>query len=540
MKIIIADDEAIVRIGLKSIINWEENGFEIVGEASDGNQALDLILSQKPDIAIIDMKMPLMDGLDLMHRLIELKKSTKILVLSSHDDFYLVKEAMKLGAEDYLLKLEIEPDNLIDILKKIANKIEEEHKSAGRELNIDKNIVKNMNVMRKNFLRDVIGNFYTNEKDLMDSMNFLNLKFDSGFMYCFMIKIGELYRFEDVLDGEIAILNYSIINTSEEIVNDLFNGYCFEGKTGEFFILASSKKSQECQFSEHQLMSLAKRLKEMLLIYLNITATIGIGIGTGGIKGVNEAYNLALGAIRYRFFKEDNGIILWKDVKSSEFQKDDYSILNIREELHKALLLHQKKELKIIFNGILDNLHEMNLSRNVISNLMIELFIMINEFFESYGVSVRKIMKNSYHSYQQLVNIESIGDAKKWVIQIKEDLIEYIKKEDAILYPRIISRIKNYIEKHFDEELSLKEVADAVSLNPSYLSTILKTYTDMSYSVYVAQVRVGKAKKLLKTTDYKVYEVGEKVGYTNVYYFNRIFKKIEGLSPGEYKKRAYK
>ena len=278
----------------------------------------------------------------------------------------------------------------------------------------------------------------------------------------------------------------------------------------------------------------------MLLIYLNITATIGIGIGIGGIKGVNEAYNLALVAIRYRFFKADNGIILWKDVKSSEFQKDDYSILNIREELHKALFLHQKKELKIIFNGILDNLHEMNLSRNVISNLMIELFIMINEFFESYGVGVREIMKNSYHSYQQLVNIESIGDAKKWVTQIKEDLIEYIKREDAILYPRIISRIKNYIEKHFDEELSLKEVADAVSLNPSYLSTILKTYTDMSYSVYVAQVRVGKAKKLLETTDYKVYEVGEKVGYTNIYYFNRIFKKIAGLSPGEYKKRAYK
>ena len=540
MKVIIADDEAIVRIGLKSIINWEKNGFEIVGEASDGNQALDLILSQKPDIAIIDMKMPLMDGLALMRRLIELKKSPKILVLSSHDDFYLVKEAMKLGAEDYLLKLEIEPENLIHILKKIANKIEEEHKMAGLELNIDKNIVKNLNVMRKNFLRDVIGNFYTNEKDLMDSMDFLNIKFNSRFIYCFMIKIGELYRFEDVLDREIGILNYSIINTSEEIVNDLFNGYCFEGKTGEFFILASSKQSQESQFSERRLVGLATRLKEMLLIYLNITATIGIGIGASGIKGVNEAYNLALGAIRYRFFKDDNGIILWKDVKSSEFQKDDYSILNIREELHKALSLHQKKELKLIFNGILDNLHEMNLSRNVICNLMIELFIMINEFFESYGVSIRKIMKNSYHSYQQLVNIESIGDAKKWVILIKEDLIEYIKREDAILYPRIISRIKNYIEKHFDEELSLKEVADAVSLNPSYLSTILKTYTDMSYSVYVAQVRVGKAKKLLETTDDKVYEVGEKVGYTNIYYFNRIFKKIAGLSPGEYKKRAYK
>jgi len=540
LKVIIADDEAIVRIGLKSIINWEKNGFEIVGEASDGNQALDLILSQKPDIAIIDMKMPLMDGLALMRRLIELKKSPKILVLSSHDDFYLVKEAMKLGAEDYLLKLEIEPENLIHILKKIANKIEEEHKMAGLELNIDKNIVKNLNVMRKNFLRDVIGNFYTNEKDLMDSMDFLNIKFNSRFIYCFMIKIGELYRFEDVLDREIGILNYSIINTSEEIVNDLFNGYCFEGKTGEFFILASSKQSQESQFSERRLVGLATRLKEMLLIYLNITATIGIGIGASGIKGVNEAYNLALGAIRYRFFKDDNGIILWKDVKSSEFQKDDYSILNIREELHKALSLHQKKELKLIFNGILDNLHEMNLSRNVICNLMIELFIMINEFFESYGVSIRKIMKNSYHSYQQLVNIESIGDAKKWVILIKEDLIEYIKREDAILYPRIISRIKNYIEKHFDEELSLKEVADAVSLNPSYLSTILKTYTDMSYSVYVAQVRVGKAKKLLETTDDKVYEVGEKVGYTNIYYFNRIFKKIAGLSPGEYKKRAYK
>lgn len=537
MKVIIVDDDSLVRIGLKSIINWKENGFELVGEASDGSKALDLVLAYNPDIIITDIKMPVMDGLELMRKLAEMKNGAKILVLSSYDDFHLVKEAMKLGAEDYLLKLEIEPEALINILIKIACTIEEERQKEDEQVSRENQLLKNINVMRRNFLRDVVNHFYADERDLKESMDFLNIRLNTEYIYCIMIKIGELYRFEDTPDEKLHVLNFSIINIVEEIVNDIFNGYCFEGKTGEFFLLASGKKEQNGAVGEQKLVDLGKRLRDMLEQYLNITATIGIGEGKGGTKGIRDAYNQAVNAVRCRFFDGNEGVILWKDIKPNVFQTEKISILNMKERLHNALSFQQKQELDAVFKSIQEDLSELPLSKNAICNMTLELFYMLSEFFELYQINMNEIMSKSYRSYEQLVHMASVDETRKWIQEVMEDLVSYIEKEEKTGYSRIISRAKKYVENHFNEDISLKEAADEVNLNPSYFSTLLKKYTGLSYSEYLIQVRVEKAKGLLAKSDYKVYEVGEKVGYQNIYYFNRIFKKVTGLSPGEYKKK---
>lgn len=535
IKVIIADDDSLVRIGLKSIINWEENGFELAGEASDGSKALDLVARLNPDIIITDIKMPVMDGIELIRKLSELKRKPRILALSSYNEFQLVKEAMRLGAEDYLLKLEINPESLIDTLKRIAHDIEEDQQDAAERFNIDHQIHKNLNMMRRNFLRDVLGNFYTSQEDLKESMEFLKISLNSDYIYCFLIKVGELYRFEDVPEDELYLLNFSIINISEEIADDLFNAYCFEMKTGEFFLVASGKKYPDSPVGKRELIALGERLKDMLQLYLNITVTIGIGEGKGGVKGIRDSYDRALGAVKTRFFKENDRVILWNDVKSSTFLNEDYSIIGMRDRLHSAMSLHSKAELEGIFKTVQKYLSELPLSKNAICNIMLELFYMINEFFELYQINAREVMKKSFNTYQQLVHMENISDARKWINEVLEDMTGYIGREDEVSYKRIIASSLGYIKSHFTEDISLREVADRVNLNPSYFSTILKKYTGMSYSEHITQARIDKAKSLLLKSDYKVYEIGERVGYQNVYYFDKIFKKVTGLSPSEYK-----
>ncbi|WP_198543803.1 response regulator transcription factor [Petroclostridium xylanilyticum] len=534
MKILIVDDEAVVRVGLKSMINWEENGFELIGEASDGKKALEIIYDTHPDIVITDIRMPVMDGIELMRQIMLLTKSPKVIALSSYDDFQLVKEAMKLGAEDYILKLEMEPEHLIRILEKVRARIKEENENEDKKMSFDRHVRKNLHVMRRNFLRDILSGFYTDEEELRQSMEFLNIQLNAQHVYCMMMKIGEMHRFEEVSDDELHVLNCSIINITEEIVNDSLNGYCFEGKPSEFYILVSSKNGN-VEISEKLIMTVAQRLIEMLKQYLDITAVFGVGEGERTIKGIREAYYQATDAVKYRFFKGDKGIILWNDVKECGFQKDEISILNMKERLHRALAFYSKDEIEELSARILKDIFTLPLSPQSVFNVMLELLYMISEFCETNQLNIMDIMNRSYRSYHQLLYIKSIKEAKEWIRMVMEDLICYIKKEEEMDYPRIIVKAKKYIEEHYNEDISLKEVANEVNLNPSYFSTLLKQYIGKSYSEYLTQMRIEKAKVLLQTTQYKVYEVGLKVGYENTYYFNRIFKKITGMSPGEFK-----
>ncbi|HBR29267.1 MAG TPA: DNA-binding response regulator, partial [Firmicutes bacterium] len=149
LKVMIVDDEAIVRIGLKSMIDWESHGFQLVGEANDGQRALDLFQKNKPDLVITDLKMPVMDGLQLMRHLNELDARCRVIVLSSYDEFSLVKEAMKLGAADYLLKLEMEPDQLVEVLSGFKSEILQEREEKTQQAQIDEEFQINLSALRR-------------------------------------------------------------------------------------------------------------------------------------------------------------------------------------------------------------------------------------------------------------------------------------------------------------------------------------------------------------------------------------------------------
>jgi YesN/AraC family two-component response regulator len=540
MKVIVVDDDFLFRMYLKTIIDWGKYGFELIGEAGDGNKALDLILRYEPDIVITDIKMPVMDGLCLIQKLNELKKRFKILILSNYDDFPLVKQAMKLGAEDYLLKLEIDPENLIAILKKMSFEIEASQQAIRQQLHVDMQIRNNQAVLRKNFLKNVISHFYQNEKDLKEAMDFLGIELNVQYIYCFMLKIGELYRFEEISNEELSILNSSIISMTEEMVGRVFNSYCFEGKTGEFYLFAANKENTDLPIKEQVLLEIGGQLNEMLEQYLNITVKIGIGKGQSGLAGIREAYNSAVDAIKSRFFKEKDAIILWNDIKKIPAQTEDYgSIFDLKENLYKALLFRQKEELEKVFGRIQDDILKPSLSKNSIINMVFELFYMVNEYCETYQEDANEIIKKSYGIYQRLLQMDNINEVKKWIAEIKQDLINYIGAREGTSYIlRLILKAQKYIDDHFNEDISLVEVSDTVNLNPCYLTTLFKRYTNMSYSEYLTHIRMKKAKNLLEKSAYKVYEIGEMVGYQNPYYFNRIFKKTIGLSPGEYKKKV--
>lgn len=530
MRVLLVDDDPLVRIALKTLIEWEKLGYELVGEASNGIEALHIIEEKTPDIVVSDMKMPQMNGIEMLEEINLLADPPSVVILSSYDDFHLVKEAMRLGADDYILKLSITPENLIKVLDRISDKIINREGKADNA-DMSRQITKNISAMRRNFLRDVISGLYTSD-DFKESATLLDIHLRGAEVYCMAIKIDELYRFQDISSKQLHILNFSIINIAEEIMGDLFHSYCFEGKTGEFFVIACEKEHQ--QGTIEILIEYGELLVDMLKQYININSKIGIGQGGNNYSGVCDAYNKAVSAIKQRFFKGNKKVILWDNFFINHKMDEDYSVFAHKDDIFKAITFHEQDQIKNILNIISNELALKRLSQEVILNGVLELFYIISEGFEQNGVDIKAVLIHSHCSYFEIMHIESIVDVQKWIQIIIEDIVNYMEsnKEDT---PAILSKMKRYIDEHYTEEITLSEVAKFVNLHPSYISSLLKIQTGMNYSKYVMHIRIEEAKRLLKETNLKIYEVGEEVGYTNAFYFNRIFKKHTGRTPGEYR-----
>lgn len=529
-RILIVDDDTMVRIGLKTVINWEENGFLLVGEAQDGQQALELAERYQPDIIITDIKMPRMDGLVLIEQLREQKNPADILVLSSYDEFELVKKALKLGAKDYILKLNLEPEELLRCLHMMVASQTDRPASS----DVAPESEKSRTLLRQNFLWDVVSGFYLSEEKMEQTMRYLEIHLDTRPIYCMILKAGETYRFEDAPPEQLQTLRFSVINITDEIVNDVANGYCFSGRTGEFDVLLTGVEDRVT------LTKLAQRLRRMLMDYLNLSCTVLVGSSQQpGSAGIQEAFRQANALVSRRFFLDHDGVLFW-DGAMEEHSEESYSLSGVRAELSDILVTGSTESLARVLNRIAEDMRRLSLSRSTICGIALELFYVVQEYFEKNALPTKRLLPQSYRTYEQFVHMESLRDVIDWLELLRQDLTAFFDRESEKGYPKVIRAVQDWIAAHYRENASLQEAAAAVGFNPSYLSTLLKKYTGKSYTESLAEYRIEQAKQLLLLTNEKVYAVGQMVGYEDKYYFNRIFKRVTGMSPGEFKNQNRK
>lgn len=526
MRVLIVDDEALVRVGLKSMINWESYGFELIGEASDGRIALEMAKNTPPDILITDLKMPVLDGLELIRRVKKDYPNCKIIVLSSYDDFSLVREAMKLGAADYLLKLEVEPAQLINTLRGLKDDIvQERHYRQETQTNLG--------VLRRDFLCHALCSHESNEADFLDSQAKLGIRFALDPIYCLVLRVGNTYRLENMGAEEVNTTNSAIINLCEEIISDDYIGYAFYTKRREFVLLLSPKKEW---VTVELIINTCEKLIEMLKQYLDLTAVIGVGQGNQKLSGLKLAFREASKAIQYRFFEGNERIILWDDVRIFPTPKDSYSLIPIKSKLEQALMYLRSDELHSCLESLSQDLQSSLLSQEAVCHTLLELLTMVCEIIEQHQLKANEVLTDSYCTYYELFHLENLGEVQSWLLSLEKDLTNFITAEKAKNYPNIITQAKQYIKENYTQDISLPEVSAVVSLTPSYFSTVFKQQVGISFSEYLTQHRLTKAKELLMFTDKKVYEISHMVGYPNHYYFNRLFKRVVGLTPLDYRK----
>lgn len=530
-KIVIADDEKIVRDGIKKLINWELLGLELVGDAENGKDTYDLIKKYKPDIAMIDINMPQIDGLKLIKMLKEEKIKCEIVIVTGYDEFNYAREALRLGVNDYILK-PVTKNELQEILGNLVKEL----KTKKDNLNeIDIKIHESILFQEYRFLNGLIYGDLALEScdnELTEYMLLCNYN-----LYTIAIlDMDELLKtFDRYEANERKLSQFALFNITSELMHKSNNGIAFKTEENEIAILFYSQ-NEDPQTALKEFEDTLVKIKEYCRDNLKNTVSIGIGILVKDIKEISKSYFKAKNAIECRFFIGNDALIYGIELDGKYKMSIDIiseiesSLLRFIKELEDENVIKES-------NSLSRYMKLQRLNKNKCVDEWAKLILLMFQFFQSVNIDIMKVIENNYSVYEIINGFKTIDDIKDHFINTYKTCSNYIKTHSDTNKIYILN-MKAFLEKNYsDEELSFQNLCNYIHLSPSYLATIFKNELGKTYIEYLTDIRVQKSLELLKNTNLKVYEIANKVGYSNQHYFSSLFKKMLGESPSDYRNK---
>lgn len=534
IKVFLVEDEVIIRSGVKKSINWEQEGYEFVGEASAGELAYPMILKEKPDILITDIRMPFMDGLELSRLVKKELPDIKILILSGYDEFEYAKKAIKIGVTEYLLK-PISAAKLTEVLNAVAETIRQE--------NEEKNLLETYFAeMRENTERDKMRLF---EKLLMGDLSMGEI-LEAGERFgmnlgasCYKIVLFKiLANLENHVYAEQMVDACSSVEQAASMMEGV---YVFQrGVEGWAFLLTA----QDEKSMEESAKILYQNLKQAMKNYTQLEYFGGIGSAVPRIRSLKQSFREADRAFAARFVEEANQIISQKEFEKSQMEEGlkmqgVVQIGKSREMLQKFLSNGTREEVKAFSDAYISRIEEENIRSTMVRQyVVIDVCIVILSFCERIS-SANRLQEEAEELQKMMQKIHSLSEIKKYVVRLLNEAIELRDAESGRRYSDLIAAAKKEIENHYmTEEISLNTVAISVGMSPSYFSSIFSKEAGKTFVEYLTEVRIEKAKEFLMCSSMKTSEIGYEVGYKDPHYFSYIFKKVQGCSPKEYRARG--
>jgi len=527
LKVLIVDDEKLVRNLLKMRIKWEEFGMKIVGEASSSKEALELVETFKPDIIFTDICMPVMNGIELSKVIAEKHPNIKIVIITGYDRFDYAKTSIKLGVFDYLLK-PINGEEIRRVAEKLREKIKMERSHKNEYINLKLQLDENLSYIREKFFNELIQTEMS-EKEILERLSCLKLdmKPDTDF---FQAAIAEMSNLTEKLEGDLESFNFElVVNLAESINNDNYKLNIFKDNSNKLVLISNNDGFDMEGFCGILKTKITKRYK--------CAVCIGIGNKVQGIQGIKKSYTQACEALNYKLIKGKNQIINYRDVVVVNENKWEVSADKIEKLTFciKSGLGDKASEfVEEIFSDFYYN-RQNTIVR--VRMVLIGVLTACQQVIMENGKIPHDLKEFNTIDYDYISVLDNIPDIKGYMKKFISDLIRVINKSGEKVSNRLIEQIKEHIQKNMhSSKLSLSSVAREFYISPGHLSRLFKQETSQTFVNYVTKIRINKAMELLKETDLKVYQVGEKIGIDDPHYFSIIFKKYTGLSVNKFRK----
>lgn len=535
---IIADDEFIVRDGLRNYIPWEEFGIKVIGEASDGQEALDLCESLKPDILFTDIRMPVMDGLEVSFKLKEQNMDIRIIILSGIQDFNYAKTALSLNAEGYILK-PVKLNELRQVIQKVVASINMERNKEQKLIKLKNQLKENMIIAREKFLYNLITGFYAKEDEINEKLRYFEIppEIKEEHLVCVL----QIDNYNEITSGlqewDRQLLSFSVTNILEEILSADPSGICFCSHENEFIMIFF----KSAIINEDHL-RICENLMSCLEKFLQIPVSIGIGREVSQVMHINASYTNAVRALQYKFYTGSNSMLNIKDIESiSDFDEDKKNMeymdfLEPISRLTGCLKLGNSESVQQIITKIFDEfMGDKKYPIDYIQNISAELIYTLSRTVFELGEKLDALVENHNDIMEKMYKIKSIYELRDYLISIFLVAANFFSKKYTQKNDKIVKKIKDIIKQKYMEDISVAGISENIYLTPNYISLIFKQETGETITEYITRTRMEAAKELLSTTDFKILEIAEMVGYDNPHYFSTVFKKYSGTHPAKYR-----
>jgi two-component system response regulator YesN len=518
-KILIVDDEPRIRIGMQTIINWENFGFVIVGEASNGVEALEQIALLEPNLVITDIKMPQADGLELARVLNNLHPDIQLLILSGYNDFSYAKEALRYGVTDYLLK-PIDPLELGQTLEIVYNRLWQIGQQNLKEM-------EQLQSLKEIFLGKVVrGEILQN---LLDAASTYEIALQGNQFCLLIVSIDRYGEFLISLPGEeIRLKRFAVRNVITEIVSN--SGYVFEVSDQLFGILLTDP----VQMVGDSLSLLAEDIVDCTERYVKESVTIGVGSAVSHPLEIKNSYNQALKAMEQKFFFVMEHVFIYKSGESAGgipdiLWDDDALLLAIREGSPERIAEETGRLIASL------KLHYMTLSK--LKYGVISTIIHLAKLTEEYHGDWQTFYTGKFSEAENIICHGDIQLLEQFLKQISLEICGYVESTKHRKSDNRIDDIIEHIEQNYMRDLNLKELSKLFYINKVYLGQLFKKKTGEYFNDYINKVRVKIAYRLLEQTALPISEIAERVGYKYADHFYRWFKQTYDMNPGELRKR---
>jgi two-component system response regulator YesN len=531
-KLVIADDDEILLKGLTEKIAWDKFGIQVVASVDNGVSALNEVKKYNADILLTDIRMPGMNGIELISHVKQYDQSISVIIISAHDEFEYAREAIKKGADDYLLKpinIELLEETLLRILLEKDN-----HNAIKSKLNqVDALQLEKIDYNRFKMFYDLLLEALPHDAFYS---KYLHLLPHEEYRYFISIVI----RFQNI-KKEDELIQLQRLNSEAAKIKDqmMFDEMVILGIHRCLIVIDFAKTKEALNTRINQLKNSFKAYMETT--DKNAKLAFQSGPIVQSFFQLNESYKEAL-QVGELYYANDHVI-------DFDYIETRFNLTETEEVLRE--LTNKIVHLTIMGNGdALQNclpIFEENIrcygkkAKMILSHTLSILFSLIFEECEKIGIEMDSIFKNNVATINQVLSQEKLKDSIVVLSEKLNEVVSYVNTQDNHVNKQLMIKAYKYIEENFDKpEFRLADVANHVGFSKNHFSNVFKTVSNKSFTDYLRDYRMEMAEKLLSSTNLKGYEVSIKVGYDNPTYFSSTFKKHTGFSPSEFKKENNK
>ena len=534
--VLLVEDDRLEREFMRQSWVWQQGEFALAADVGSGLEAWEILKQGNIDIVITDIKMPVMDGLELSKRIHEEMPKVKIIILSGHSDFQYARQAISIGVSDYLVKT-VKSADLLEALRNVAAKLQEEAQIY-QEIQHYREQLQNSRQHQLQVLLENLSIGISPEENLKQQAELLDFNLDFQSVCCAIIS----YLDDKILINESEHL---MILESQQIVDTFIKNLdiiSFAYKLRETYLIFRNPQLPQVKATLRNIHACI--ISQKRKSHRPTRPMIALGGLKQGIAGIAESFADARFLLNFQHLINCHDLLFFDEVSPihQSTYNSEHELAKVKESIIRALDQGSKNEIKNLVDQLISQLQSINISLILFQYMFIEIGNIIRHFLLEIGENP----DDTFSNLDSMQNIMLSGNYQNWasdlpaygqyLLQTLLAVIDIRNRKSRFQFTDVILKAKKYIDQHYDDPtINLTGIAAVVNLNPSYFSNLFSHEMGSTFIEYLTGIRIERAKVLLRSSSMSTSEIAFAVGYSDSNYFSKIFKKITSESPRSFR-----